>query len=57
METNRLRAIAVDAAEKITQLQAERENAPDRASRKLVNQRIHILKGMERWLKSRTGYE
>jgi hypothetical protein len=55
-EPNRLRVMADGVADKIAELQAERDAAPDREARKVANQRIHMLKGMEEWIRTRTGY-
>lgn len=41
----------------IEQAKADKLTATTKAARKDLNQRIHMLEGIEEWLLSRTGYE
>ncbi len=55
-EPNRLRVMADDAATKIEELKSERAGLSGRQARRIVNQRISMLREMERWIRTRAGY-
>ena len=42
---------SIDAAK------ADKLTAPTKAARKVLNQRIRMLEDIEKWLRSRAGYE
>lgn len=52
-----LREQANDCRTKIEAAKAEKATAPTRAARKGLNQQIHVLEDLEKWLRSRQGYE
>jgi hypothetical protein len=52
-----LNSMAGDIAAKIGDLEAEKLACRTRADRRPLNQRLHTLRGLLDWCKSRRGYE
>jgi hypothetical protein len=48
--------MADEAKATIARLSAERDATKDRAERKSLNSRIHSVRGVERWIRTRQGY-
>ena len=55
-EPNRIRVMADGVKDKIAELEAERAAVTDRKARKPINQRIHMLRGVEDWIRTRARY-
>ena len=51
-----LNAMAADLAAKIAEAEAERASVR-RCERRPINQRLHTLRGLLEWVKSRAGYQ
>lgn len=56
-ESNSLRKQADECRASVEKAKADKLTAPTKAERKALNQRIHMLEDMEKWLRSRAGYE
>jgi len=52
----RFHQMADEAKATIARLTAERDAASTKAERKQLNQRIHSVRGVERWIRTRQGY-
>lgn len=57
MHPRDLNSIAADIATRIGELEAEKQTRLDRDQRREVNRRLHALRGLLDWAKSREGYE
>ncbi len=56
-EPKSIRQKADECRASIDAAKADKLTAPTKAARKAINQRIHMLEDMEKWLRSRAGYE
>jgi hypothetical protein len=56
-ERKTVREQADECRAEIGAAQAEKAAASTRAARKELNRRIHMLENMEKWFRSRAGYE
>lgn len=56
-EPNRLRVMADECAEKVKKLTAEMKDAVDPVERKRLRDHRKLNRSMERWIRTRRGYE
>lgn len=56
MKPRDLNSIAADIEAKIVELEAEKDAVP-RAERRPINRRLHSLRGLLEWAKTRRGYD
>ena len=52
----RFHEMADEVKAKIAALTAERTHAPDKAAKRELNQRIHMMRDVERFIRTRQGY-